>query len=98
MKLCFARRWTNAPQLDDDEALITGGGENAFIAGQLAFGSSRHTHHLDVTRIVKKHGKRGITFAFVRETRHSGDDEDKGRQVVIGSIESDTGPTLHFWY
>lgn len=90
--------WENAPQLDDNEALITGVGQQAFIAGELAFDTKDQYHHLDVTDLVKKHFGKGVSFVFVRETRQLGDDEDKGRQVLISPLESANKPRLEVWY
>jgi hypothetical protein len=89
--------WATAPQLDDKEALIKGVGQKSFVAGELAMGHIPQLHYLDVTELVKKHGGRSITFAFVRETRQLGDDSDKGRKVVMGSLESDHRPQLECW-
>ncbi len=90
--------WSNAPQLNDKEALITGVGQQAFIAGELAFDTKDKYHHLDVTDVIKKHGGKGVSFVFVRETRQLGDDEDKGRQVLISSLETANKPKLEIWY
>lgn len=89
--------WTNAPLLDDQEALIKEVGQRAFVAGELAFSTNPQNHMLDVTDLVKKHGGKGITFVLVRETRQMGDDEDKGREVIISSKETDNGPELLIW-
>lgn len=89
--------WQNAPQLDPEEALIHGVGQTAFVAGQLAFDNKSKYHYLDVTDLVKMYGEKGITFAFVRETRHLGDDEDKGQHVSISSMEAGHEPELNFW-
>lgn len=51
---------------------------------------------LDVTDLVKKHAGKGITFVLVRETRQLGDDEDKGRKVMIASLEGNSAPELIF--
>jgi hypothetical protein len=89
--------WINAPLLDSREALIKEVGRKAFVAGEMAFGSQPEDHMLDVTDLVKKHAAAGITFVLVRETRQLGDDEDKGKKVIIGSLESDQRPELIFW-
>jgi hypothetical protein len=89
--------WKTAPQLDGKEALIMGVGQKAYVAGELAMDNRRRAHYLDVTDLVKKHGGRSITFAFVRETRQLGDDIDKGRTVLIGSSEGGQGPELEYW-
>jgi hypothetical protein len=89
--------WSNALLLDSKEALIKEVGQKAFVAGELAFTDQRKDHMLDVTDIIKKHAGKGITFVLVRETRQLGDDEDKGKKVVVGSSESDQKPELIFW-
>ena len=89
--------WKNAPLLDDNEALINEVGQKAFVAGELAFNTTLQDHMLDVTDVVKKHAGKGITFVFIRETRQIGDDEDKGREVMISSSESNNKPKLLFW-
>ena len=90
--------WTNAPLLDSREALVKKVGREAFVAGELAFGKEPGVHMLDVTDLLRNHCTNGITFVLVRETRQSGDDEDKGREVVISSRESDNIPVLHLWH
>jgi len=77
--------WMNAPLLDEKEALIEQVGQKAFVAGELAFTQNAGDHFLDVTELVKRHAKTGITFVLVRETRQLGDDEDKGNKVFISS-------------
>ncbi|WP_198170127.1 hypothetical protein [Mucilaginibacter arboris] len=47
--------------------------------------------------MLKKHVKDNITFVLVRETRELGDDSDKGRQVLIGSMEGVNKPQLEIW-
>lgn len=89
--------WANAPQLDRSEALVTGVGKQAYVAGELAFNTKERYHHLDVTDLVKKHAGKGISFVFVRETRQLGDDEDKGRRVIISSSASGNKPKLEVW-
>ena len=89
--------WQNAPQLDAKEALINDVGQKAFVAGELAFDNKQRYHYLDVTDLVKKHATKDITFVMVRETRHMGDDEDKGREISINSLESDSKPILQYW-
>ncbi len=89
--------WANAPQLDKEEALVTGVGQLAYVAGELAFDTEKKYHHLDITGLVKKHGAKAISFVLVRETRQLGDDEDKGRRVVISSSESGNQPKLEVW-
>ena len=90
--------WNNAPLLDDKEALVEAVGQQAHVAGELAFTTTQKEHRLDVTDVVKKHAGKGVTFVFVRETRQLGDDEDKGREVIIQSIESAAKPKLEVWY
>jgi len=90
--------WTNAPMLDSREALIKKVGTEAFVAGEMAFGKEPREHMLDVTNILRNHSTNGITFVLVRETRQSGDDEDKGREVIIHSKESGNIPRLHLWH
>ena len=85
--------WENAPYLAENEALIQHVGSEVFIAGQLAFDQTEKYHYLDVTRHIQKY-PRGITFILVRETRHMGDYGDKGRKVVISSVDSDKKPVL----
>lgn len=89
--------WVNAPQLDKEEALVTNVGQHTYVAGELAFDMENRYHHLDVTDLVKKHGGKGISFVFVRETRQLGDEEDKGRRVIISSSESGNKPKLEVW-
>jgi hypothetical protein len=89
--------WANAPLLDSKEALIKEVGQKAFVAGELAFNIKQQDHLLDVTELVKNHAGKGITFVLVRETRQLGDDEDKGKKVMISSSESDKKPELIFW-
>ncbi|HEY4107661.1 discoidin domain-containing protein [Puia sp.] len=84
--------WQSAPQLDAKEALIKNVGRDAFVAGELAMDHTPKDHWLDVTDLVKRHAGTSITFALVRETRHTGDDADKGRTVVI-----DKKPELLYW-
>jgi hypothetical protein len=89
--------WNNALLLDSKEALIKEVGQKAFVAGELAFTNQQQDHMLDVTDLVKKHAGNGITFVLVRETRQLGDDEDKGKKVIIGSLETNHKPELIFW-
>lgn len=81
--------WQNAPLLNRKEALVAEVGRKAFVAGELAFTGTAADHWLDVTELVKKHAASDITFVLVRETRQLGDDEDKGRRVIVtpGSAE-----------
>jgi hypothetical protein len=90
--------WTNAPLLDSREALIKKVGTETFVAGELAFGPEPGVHMLDVTDLLKNHCTNGITFVMVRETRQSGDDEDKGREVIVSSKESGNNPALLLWH
>lgn len=90
--------WKNAPLLHSKEALLKEVGQKAFVAGEVAFTTKGQDHMLDVTELVKKGAAKGITFVFIRETRQLGDDEDKGRSVIINSSESATKPKLHFWF
>jgi hypothetical protein len=96
-KLDHKLTWKNAPLLDSKEVLIKEVGQKAFVAGEMAFNSRQQDHMLDVTDVVKKHASNGVTFVFVRETRQLGDDEDKGREVIINSSESNNKPKLLFW-
>ena len=89
--------WANAPLLDAREALIREVGQKAFVAGEIGFMDQQEDHMLDVTDLVKKHGKTGLSFAFIRETRQLGDDEDKGRQVRIVSGKEAEKPELIFY-
>jgi hypothetical protein len=89
--------WSNSPQLDTKEALITQVGQRAYVAGELAMNHHQQNHYLDVTRLVKDHAGRSITFALVRETRQMGDDADKGKKVIINSAESQYKPELQIW-
>ena len=89
--------WNNAILLDSKEALVKSVGTDAFIAGEIAFDLKEKYHYLDVTDILKKHGDDGLTFVLVRETRQLGDDEDKGRKVILSSSESITKPKLQIW-
>jgi hypothetical protein len=89
--------WNNAPLLDNKEALIKEVGQKAFVAGEIAFNNKPQDHKLDVTDVIKKHAGKGVTFVFVRETRQLGDDEDKGRAVIISSTETVNKPKLECW-
>ncbi len=89
--------WSNAPLLDATEALLHEVGQKAFVAGQIAFTTEHREHMLDVTQLVQKHGAEGMTFVLIRETRQLGDDGDKGRTVVVGSMESQAKPALELW-
>jgi hypothetical protein len=89
--------WKNAPQLDAKEALITGVGQKAYVAGELAMNNIKKNHFLDVTALVKKHAGKSVTFALVRETRQLGDDEDKGKKIMIDSSEGQAKPELLIW-
>jgi len=84
--------------LDSKEALIKDVGQKAFVAGEVAFNNHFENHKLDVTDLIKKHAGKGITFVLVRETRQLGDDDDKGREVWIGSSKGRYQPTLEFWF
>ncbi len=89
--------WNNAPLLNSKGALIHEVGTKAFIAGEIAFSNKPQNHLLDVTSLMQQHGGNDITFVFVRETRQLGDDEDKGKKVVIQSMESANKPALLYW-
>ena len=90
--------WSNAPHLDRVEALVSGVGQHGFVAGELAFSGTEREHQLDITEVATNHDlSQGLTFILVRETRHLGDDVDKGRTVYVGSRESETKPTLRIW-
>jgi len=89
--------WNNAPLLDKTEALIQEVGQKAFVAGELAFTNKSENHYLDVTEQLKKHAGKNITFVLVRETRQLGDDEDKNKQVLIQSKETNNKPALIFY-
>lgn len=89
--------WNNALFLDSKEALVKSVGNDVFIAGEIAFDLKEKYHYLDVTDIIKKYGDDGLTFVLVRETRQLGDDEDKGRKVLLSSSESATKPKLQIW-
>ncbi|GHB86701.1 discoidin domain-containing protein [Persicitalea jodogahamensis] len=89
--------WNNAPYLDEHEALIEDVGGAVKVAGELAFSTIEKARHLDVTDIVKKNATEDITFILVRETRQLGDDEDKGRTLVIKSREAGDAPRLEIW-
>lgn len=89
--------WANAPLLDSKEALINSVGQQAFIAGELAFDKQNKYHNLDVTEMLKKHVKDNVTFVLVRETRELGDDSDTGRKVLISSMEGVNKPELEIW-
>ncbi len=87
--------WNTALLLDSKEALIKNVGSAAFVAGEIAFDKKDKYHYLDVTDLIKKHADDGITFALVRETRQLGDDEDKGRKVILP--KSTLAPKLQIW-
>ncbi|MEJ7691860.1 discoidin domain-containing protein [Daejeonella sp.] len=89
--------WSNAPQLNN-EGFIKEVGRTAFVAGELAFNSTKMDHYLDVTDILKNHPAESYTFIMVRETRQMGDDEDKGRTISISSKEGQAAAQLEIWY
>ncbi len=89
--------WTSAPLLDENEALITQVGTQAFVAGEIAFDGESKYHYLDVTDIIKNHPAKNYTFALVRETRELGDDGDKNRTVNISSKEGANPPQIIVW-
>lgn len=89
--------WSTAPLLNSNEALLKNVGQDAFVAGEIAFDQKERYHYLDVTDILKKHASTAITFVLVRETRQLGDDEDKGRKVLLSSSESGIEPKLELW-
>ncbi len=88
--------WNNALLLDGKEALIKDVGSKAFIAGEIAFTDKKQDHYVDITQLAKKYAAKGLTFVLVRETRHIGDEEDKGYQVFI-SVEPGEKPELIYW-
>ena len=88
--------WQNAPLLDAHESLIKEVGQRAFVAGELSFSKVKQDQILDVTSMMKKRPGKEITFVIIRETRQLGDDEDKGKKVMIGSSESFAKPELIF--
>jgi len=59
--------------------------------------NNKKDHYLDVTDLVKKHGKKSMPFVLVRETRHIGDDVDKGKEVKVSSSETSKRPQLLYW-
>jgi hypothetical protein len=87
--------WSNAPELDSDEALVKNVGTKACVAGEIAFNDVENYHYLDVTDMIKKHVGKAITFVLVRETRQLGDDEDKGRVVTLSTTV--VAPQLKIW-
>ncbi len=89
--------WKHAPQLNAKEALVENVGNPVKVAGELAFSTEEKSHYLDVTDIISKNNSEAVTFVLVRETRQLGDDEDKGRTVIIKSKESDIKPNLEVW-
>ncbi|MGE6220410.1 discoidin domain-containing protein [Nubsella zeaxanthinifaciens] len=89
--------WNNAPYLDKNEALLKQVGTAAFIAGEMAFDRQKKYHYLDVTDLIKRHGKKQLTFVLVRETRQMGDDEDKGRRVSLTMPSEPQKPKLLLW-
>ncbi|MDR6783243.1 hypothetical protein ABIE26_000269 [Pedobacter africanus] len=89
--------WLNAPLLDKQEALIHDVGAKAFVAGELAFDTKDKYHQLDITEMARKYVKEGLTLVLVRETRQLGDDEDKGRKVLISAMEGTNKPLLEIW-
>ena len=89
--------WEKAPLLDDHEALIKEVGQKAFVAGEIAFTNKEAMHWLDVTELVKRHAREGISFVLVRETRQLGDDEDKGFKVFITNKAKDKAPAMVYW-
>ena len=90
--------WNEAPHLDDHEALINDVGKSVKIIGQIGFKKEFKRHYLDVTDAIRKNDSDKITFILIRETRHLGDDVDKGRTVTIKSKESEMPPSLDFWF
>lgn len=89
--------WLNVAHLDKKEALVKDIGRQVFVAGELAFDLKEKFHHLDVTGLLKRHPSKDMSFILVRETRQLGDDEDKGRTVMIHSAENGKMPVLEFW-
>lgn len=89
--------WNSAPFLNSKEALAEKVGTSVFVAGELAFTNRQEDHWLDVTDLIKRHSAKGIGFMLVRETRQLGDDEDKGKKVIIQSAESNARPQLLTW-
>lgn len=89
--------WKNAPHLDDQEALIENVGKPVKVAGEIAFTTNKKAHYLDVTNIILENPSEDITFVLLRETRQLGDDEDKGRAVIIESKEATSKPSLEIW-
>jgi hypothetical protein len=72
-------------------------GQKAFVAGEIAFTNKEAMHWLDVTELVKRHAREGISFVLVRETRQLGDDEDKGFKVFITNKARDKAPAMVYW-
>lgn len=89
--------WNNAPHLDEHEALIEDVGTAVKVAGEIAFSTTEKTHYLDVTDIIRKNVSEDIIFILTRETRQLGDDEDKGRTVIIKSKEAGNASRLEIW-
>ncbi len=89
--------WNEAPALAENEARAVGVGVNCFVAGELAVDAYADYHRLDVTEVVKRHMKQGVTFMLVRELREPGDDYDNGRVAVISAAGSDQAPVLEIW-
>lgn len=89
--------WGNAACLDKKEAYLHLENTNAFIAGELAFDGKQKDHYLDITAALKGHPSKQLAFVFIRETRQLGDDEDKGRKVLIADDKEEQKPALLFW-
>jgi hypothetical protein len=90
--------WDNASHLDVSEALLHDVGDLVKVVGEIAFSNIEKNHYLDVTAVILNNYAEEITFVLIRETRQLGDDEDKGRTLIIKSKESNKAPSLDFWF
>ena len=89
--------WENAPNLNKEELIISDAGKTAHFAGELTAAHIPGDCSLDVTKILRNTKGRYITFAFIRELRHLGDDIDNGKKFIIYSKESVNKPMLMCW-
>lgn len=89
--------WNNAPNLEREQVRMTGIGNTAHVAGEIAVDKYASYHQLDVTALVRKCRHPEITFVLIRELRQLGDDADNGKICSFGTKESENKPVLSVW-
>jgi hypothetical protein len=89
--------WNNAPNLERNQVRVTGVGDTAHVAGEIAVNGTASYHQLDVTSLVRKCRQPEITFVLIREVRQLGDDSDNGKNCSFGTRESVYKPSLSLW-